>query len=173
MGPGRGISPPSRAARAVSATTRYSCRSPCNARARSWPPSRRTPSATGRRRSARAPVETQLAQGSSVVLEIDWQGARQVRDAMPECSTIFVLPPSRRALEERLRQRATDSDAVIARRLRDAVSDMSHWREFDYVIVNEDFDKAVADLVRIVDGRGEDLKARRPQLQPLLAELLG
>ena len=53
------------------------------------------------------------------------------------------------------------------------MSDMSHWREFDYVIVNEDFDKAVADLVRIVDGRGEDLKARRPQLQPLLAELLG
>jgi len=79
----------------------------------------------------------------------------------------------RSALEERLRHRATDSDAVIARRLRDAVSDMSHWREFDYVIVNEDFDKAVADLVRIVDGRGEDLKARRPQLQPLLAELLG
>ena len=123
--------------------------------------------------TARAPVETQLAQGSSVVLEIDWQGARQVRDAMPECSTIFVLPPSRRALEERLRQRATDSDAVIARRLRDAVSDMTHWHEFDYVIVNEDFEKAVADLVRIVDGRGEDLEAQRPQLQALLAELLG
>ena len=123
--------------------------------------------------TARQPVEAQLAQGNSVVLEIDWQGARQVREALQESSSIFVLPPSRRALEERLRHRATDSDAVIARRLRDAVSDMSHWREFDYVIVNEDFDKAVADLVRIVDGRGEDLKARRPQLQPLLAELLG
>ena len=82
----------------------------------------------------------QLAQGRNVILEIDWQGARLVRKAMPECSSIFILPPSRRALEERLRNRQTDSDEVIARRLRDAVGDMSHWNEFDYVVVNDDFD---------------------------------
>lgn len=122
--------------------------------------------------TGRRPVEAQLAQGHNVVLEIDWQGARQVRKAMPECSTIFILPPSRRALEERLRKRATDSDAVIERRLRDAVGDMSHSREFDYVVVNDDFEQAVGDLMRIVAGRGEALRAGRPQLQPLLADLL-
>jgi guanylate kinase len=121
--------------------------------------------------TARPPVEAQLAQGNNVVLEIDWQGAQQVRKALPECSTIFILPPSRRSLEERLRNRATDSDEVIARRLRDAVGDMSHWREFDYVVVNDDFERAVADLVRIIDGRGEGLRAGRPQLQPLLNAL--
>ena len=105
--------------------------------------------------TARAPVETHLAQGGDIVLEIDWQGARQVRSAMPDCVTIFILPPSREALEKRLRSRATDSPQVIARRLRDAVSDMSHWREFDYVVVNDDFEKAVADLVAIVSAHGE------------------
>jgi guanylate kinase len=105
--------------------------------------------------TAREPVETRLAQGGDIVLEIDWQGARQVRAAMPDCVTIFILPPSREALEKRLRSRATDSEEVIARRLRDAVSDMSHWREFDYVVVNDDFEKAVADLMAIVSAHGE------------------
>jgi guanylate kinase len=143
--------------------------------------------------TARAPVETRLAQGGDIVLEIDWQGARQVRPAMPDCVTIFILPPSREALEKRLRSRATDSPEVIARRLRDAVSDMSHWREFDYVVVNDDFEKAVADLVAIVSAHGERVPADarggggpqrrvlggagrlaggRAELAPLLARLL-
>ena len=122
--------------------------------------------------TGRAPVEQQLAQGRDVILEIDWQGAQQVRRALPECATVFILPPSRRALEERLRNRRTDSDAVIARRLRDAVGDMSHWNEFDYVVVNDDFDRAVTDLGRIVAGDGEDLVATRPALRPLLKDLL-
>lgn len=122
--------------------------------------------------TAREPVEAQLSKGRDVVLEIDWQGAQQVRQALPECQTIFILPPSRRALEERLRNRATDSNEVIERRLRDAVGDMTHWREFDYVVVNDTFEHAVADLVRIVSGDGAALRAERPQLQPLLAELL-
>ncbi|MDB6159038.1 MAG: guanylate kinase [Gammaproteobacteria bacterium] len=122
--------------------------------------------------TGRRPVEAELARGNNVVLEIDWQGAQQVRRALPECVTIFILPPSRRSLEERLRNRRTDSEEVIARRLRDAVGDMSHWNEFDYVVVNDDFDKAVNDLVRIVEGRGEHLKAHRPELQGLLADLL-
>jgi len=122
--------------------------------------------------TGRESVEAQLAQGRDVILEIDWQGARQVRAAMPAASSVFILPPSRRALEERLRNRRTDSDEVIARRLRDAVGDMSHWNEFDYVVVNDDFAKAVADIARIVDGQGDDLRASRPSLMPLLADLL-
>jgi guanylate kinase len=117
-------------------------------------------------------VETEIARGNNVVLEIDWQGAHQVRKTLPECVTIFVLPPSRASLEERLRNRRTDSEEVIARRLRDAVGDMSHWNEFNYVVVNDDFERAVEDLVSIVEGRGEALDAHRPQLQGLLAGLL-
>jgi guanylate kinase len=123
--------------------------------------------------TGRRPVEQTLAEGRNVILEIDWQGARQVRNAMPDCVSIFILPPSRRVLEERLRNRKTDTDEVIARRLRDAVGDMSHWNEFDFVVVNDDFDRAVDDLSRIVDGQGSDLAAARPALKPLLTELVG
>lgn len=123
--------------------------------------------------TGRAPVQEQLAQGRDVILEIDWQGAQQVRRALPECVSIFILPPSRQALESRLRNRQTDSDEVIERRLRDAVGDMSHWKEFDYVVVNDDFHRAVTDLSRIVDGNGSDLVASRATLQPLLKDLVG
>jgi guanylate kinase len=123
--------------------------------------------------TGRRPVEEQLAKGRNVILEIDWQGARLVRAALPECLSVFILPPSRLALEERLRNRKTDSAEVIARRLRDSIGDMSHWKEFDYVVVNDDFERAVTDLGRIVDGRGEDLRASREALKSLLAELLG
>ncbi|HUA88408.1 MAG TPA: guanylate kinase [Steroidobacteraceae bacterium] len=122
--------------------------------------------------TAGAFVMRQLEAGHDVLLEIDWDGARQVRAAMPGCVSIFILPPSRAALAERLAKRATDSAEVIARRLRDAAADMAHYREFDYVVVNDDFAHAVADLRRIVEGGGEDLRPDRPQLQRLLAELL-
>jgi guanylate kinase/non-canonical purine NTP pyrophosphatase (RdgB/HAM1 family) len=122
--------------------------------------------------TAREPVARQLAAGGDVVLEIDWQGARQVRAAMPACESIFVLPPSRTALEQRLRGRATDSAEVIARRLREAAGDMTHWHEFDYVVVNDQFERALEDLVQIVEGRGEALLAGRPALAPLLSQLL-
>jgi guanylate kinase len=122
--------------------------------------------------TGRRPVERELASGNNVILEIDWQGAQQVRRTLPECVTIFVLPPSRASLEERLRNRRTDSEEVIARRLRDAVGDMSHWSEFSYVVVNDDFQRAVGELAGIIEGRGAALEARRPQLAPLLSELL-
>jgi guanylate kinase len=122
--------------------------------------------------TARGFVEEQLRQGYEVILEIDWQGAQQVRRAVPDCVSIFILPPSRRALAERLSRRATDSAETIARRLREAAADMSHYREFDYVIVNDDFAQAVSDLRRIVAGRAADLTSARPALAPLLAELL-
>lgn len=117
--------------------------------------------------------------GFDVVLEIDWQGARQVRAKVPECISIFILPPSRRALAQRLRDRRTDSDEVIARRLSDAVGDMGHFAEFDCVVVNDDFETAVGDLRRIVaaarDGGPETagLSSGRVALRPLLADLLG
>ena len=122
--------------------------------------------------TSRAFVEQQLAAGQDVVLEIDWQGAQQVRRAMPQCVTVFVLPPSRVALAERLARRATDTPEVIARRLADAAGDMSHYREFDYVVVNDDFARAAGDLQRVIDGRAQDLGRDRPQLAPLLKELL-
>ena len=122
--------------------------------------------------TSRAFVESELSQGHDVLLEIDWQGAQQVRRAMPDCVSIFVLPPARQALAERLARRATDTAEVIRRRLKDAAGDMSHYDEFDYVVVNDDFDRAVADLKRIIEGKGEDLKSGRPGLEPLLAELL-
>jgi len=122
--------------------------------------------------TGRAQVEQRLAAGQDVVLEIDWQGARQVRAAMPGCATIFVLPPSRAALERRLEGRGTDSPEVIARRLADAVTDMSHWREFDYVVVNDRFEQAVTELAMILDGNGETLRAGRPGLAAFAAGLL-
>lgn len=122
--------------------------------------------------TGRRPVERELARGNNVVLEIDWQGAQQVRRSLPACVTVFILPPSRTALEQRLRNRQTDSAEVIARRLADAVGDMSHWKEFDYVVVNDDFQRAVEDLACIVDGSGAALKAARAELAPLLGDLL-
>jgi guanylate kinase len=117
-------------------------------------------------------VERQLRAGHDVVLEIDWQGAQQVRRALPQCVSVFILPPSRAALAERLARRATDTAQVIARRLAEAAGDMAHYREFDYVVVNDDFARAVQDLQRIAAGGAADLRSDRPQLAPLLAELL-
>jgi len=122
--------------------------------------------------TGRAQLEAQLAAGRDVLLEIDWQGARQVRAALPSCTTIFILPPSRDALEQRLKGRGTDSPEVIARRLADAVADMSHWREFDYVVVNDRFDQAVTELLAILDGSGEALRADRAGLPAVVAGLL-
>ena len=122
--------------------------------------------------TAREPVERLRAAGQDVLLQTDWQGSRQVRAAQPDCRSIFILPPSRAALEQRLRQRRTDSDAVIARRLRDAEDDMSHYREFDYVIVNDDFASATEQLLAVLHGDGSDYRADRPKLAALTRELL-
>jgi len=104
--------------------------------------------------TSRTRVEGHLDEGFNVILEIDWQGAQQVRAHMPECRSIFILPPSVEELQRRLTGRGTDSTAVIQRRYRDALGDMSHWREFDYAVVNDDLDQATAELTDII--RGED-----------------
>ena len=102
-----------------------------------------------------APCEEALANGEQLLLEIDWQGARQVRARLPEALSIFILPPSRSALEQRLKDRSTDSEAVIRRRLQDAGPGHRRiGREFDYVVVNDRFEQALADLQAIVEDRG-------------------
>ena len=122
---------------------------------------------TGRRE-----VEAALARGEDLLLEIDWQGARQIRERLPEAIDIFILPPSRAALEARLRGRGTDSGEVIARRLRDSVTELSHWGEFRYVIVNDRFEEALADLERIVAGDASEYRRGRPGLGDFAAQLL-
>ena len=122
--------------------------------------------------TGRAQVEALRNAGHDVILEIDWQGARQVRKARPDCQSVFILPPSRSELEARLRNRKTDSEEVIARRLRDSIADMTHYDEFDRVIVNDDFEKAVGELLQILRGK-PGFEARRRDLEPLLKDLLG
>jgi guanylate kinase len=122
--------------------------------------------------TSRAQVETLLAGGHGVVLEIDWQGARQVRAAMPDSVGIFILPPSRGELERRLRGRGTDSEVVIRRRLADAAVDIAHWSEFQFVVVNDDFTVALRALSEVVRGRGDASRADREELAPVVAALL-
>ena len=124
--------------------------------------------------TARQSVEPQLARGKDVLLEIDWQGANQVRAQVPDAVSVFILPPSREALEQRMRARGQDSDEVIRRRLAAAREEMSHYGEFDYVIVNEHFDTAVDEMCAIFIAsrlRREVQEARHARLiEGLLAE---
>jgi guanylate kinase len=117
-------------------------------------------------------VQEALSNGEELLLEIDWQGARQVRARLPEACSIFILPPSRQALEQRLKGRSTDSDEVIQRRLRDAAEDLGHWSEFDYVVINDRFEQAIEDLRAIVENRGSHLVAQRPEVVHLAARLV-
>ena len=122
--------------------------------------------------TSRSQVEQHLSAGSHVILEIDWQGAEQVRESMPDCVTIFILPPSRTELERRLRGRKTDSETVIERRLKDSLGDMSHWGDFDYVIINDDLEEATAELVAVIEGRGEASRTSNPDLARRVQNML-
>ncbi len=104
--------------------------------------------------TSRAVTENLMRQGKSVIFDIDWQGARAIKEKMPEAVSIFILPPSRAALEERLTGRGQDAPEVIARRMGEAVSEMSHYKEFDHLVVNDDFNAALADLKAIIRGEG-------------------
>ena len=117
--------------------------------------------------TGREHVDALLDGGHSVLLEIDWQGAQQVRQRAPDSTSIFILPPNVAELERRLRARATDSEEVIQRRLRDSLADMTHWDEFDHVVVNADFATALAELGAIIGGR-DDL--RRTADEPVRAQ---
>ena len=119
--------------------------------------------------TARQAVEPLLAQGVDVLLEIDWQGARQVREKVPDAVSVFILPPSRAALEQRMRNRGQDSEEVIQRRLAAAREEMSHYGEFDYVIVNDVFDEAVAQMHTIFTAS----RLRREAQDVRHADLIG
>jgi len=117
-------------------------------------------------------IETQLDQGVDVILEIDWQGARQVRERMPGCISVFILPPSRAELEKRLQGRGQDSQAVIDRRMQDAISEMEHYGEYDFIVVNDDFTLALGELRAIVTSQRLARPRQLQALQGLLSELL-
>lgn len=122
--------------------------------------------------TSRVWLEQRMQEGCDMLLEIDWQGAQQIRARLPEAIDVFVLPPSRAALGERLAGRRTDSPEVIARRLRDSVTELSHWPEFRYVIVNDEFERALEDLERIVAGDARGLERARPGLATFASSLL-
>jgi guanylate kinase len=123
--------------------------------------------------TARQSVEPQLAAGKDVLLEIDWQGARQVRDKIPDAVSVFILPPSTDALEMRMRNRGQDSEVVIAQRLAAAKEEMSHAPEFDYWIVNEHFDTAANELRSIFLAHRLRREAQATRQASLLERLLG
>jgi guanylate kinase len=114
----------------------------------------------------------QLEAGIDVILEIDWQGAQQVRRLMPDTVGIFILPPSTQTLEKRLRHRGKDSDEVIAKRLRCAVDEISHYVEFDYLVVNDDFSTALTNLQTIVRSQRLRQVVQAAKLTTLLTGLL-
>ena len=117
-------------------------------------------------------VETQLAQGKDVILEIDWQGAQQIRRLMPDCLSIFILPPSRDVLEQRLKGRGTDSDEVIGLRMSEAASEMSHYPEYDYLVINDNFDTALKELHGIFLSQRMKIDRQKDHYHDLLVSLL-
>jgi guanylate kinase len=122
--------------------------------------------------TSRGVVEQQLSSGRDVLLEIDWQGAQQIRSVFPSAISLFILPPSRDALLERLRRRGQDNDDAIKKRSKEAVVEMSHHPEYDYLIVNDRFDDAVADLVAIIRAERLKLPRQAKRHARLLADLL-
>lgn len=117
-------------------------------------------------------VDEQLAAGNDVILEIDWQGARQVAKLVPDAVSIFILPPSQQTLRERLSNRGQDSDEIINRRMRDAVAEMSHYNEYHYIIVNDVFDDALVELKEVIDAARLRQAVQSKKLASLLADLL-
>ena len=122
--------------------------------------------------TARSSVEAQLASGQDVILEIDWQGARQVRQQMPDNISIFILPPSRDALQQRLTDRGQDSDETVKRRMRDAISETSHYDEYDYLVVNDDFDTALQELGIIFRSLRLRIEPQSCQYATMITDLL-
>lgn len=118
-------------------------------------------------------LQQTLDEGHDLILEIDWQGAEQVRKLMPQARSIFILPPSQQALRQRLTNRGQDSDEIIESRMREAVSEMSHYVDYDYLIINDDFSHALEDLKAIFRTNQLQQKRQQQRFGKLLAELLG
>jgi guanylate kinase len=123
--------------------------------------------------TVRDAVAQQLTAGFDVILDIDWQGARQVRNSFTSSCSIFIVPPSLDALRQRLIERAQDSDSVIRRRMRDAQTEISHWDEFDYLIINDEFEQALSELHSIIRSGKLRRSYDEREYVEILAELLG
>lgn len=117
-------------------------------------------------------VYKQLEKNLKVILEIDWQGAAQVRKNIDDTISIFILPPSKAELESRLRNRRQDSDEIIARRMRDAESEISHYDEFDHVILNDSFDTALQQLTALISNPADFQSISKEKLLPITSELI-
>ncbi|MEM6052822.1 guanylate kinase [Erwinia sp. P7711] len=122
--------------------------------------------------TSRKAIEQVLSTGVDVFLDIDWQGAQQIRQKMPHARSIFVLPPSKDELDRRLRGRGQDSEEVIARRMAQAVAEMSHFAEYDYLIVNDDFDLALSDLKTIIRAERLRMGRQKSRHDALISKLL-
>tara|TARA_R100000541_G_scaffold2163_11_gene7828 strand:+ start:32753 stop:33373 length:621 start_codon:yes stop_codon:yes gene_type:complete len=117
-------------------------------------------------------LEQTLSEGFDLILEIDWQGAQQVRRLMPQAKSIFILPPTQEALRQRLTNRGQDSDDVIEKRMREAVSEMTHYVEYDYLVINDDFAHALIDLQAIFRANQLLQTAQQQRFEALLGQLL-
>lgn len=122
--------------------------------------------------TSRETIEQVLASGVDVFLDIDWQGAQQIREKMPHARSIFILPPSKIELDRRLRGRGQDSEDVIAKRMAQAVAEMSHYAEYDYLIVNDDFDTALGDLKTIIRAERLRMSRQKQRHDALISKLL-
>ena len=122
--------------------------------------------------TSREAIEQVLATGVDVFLDIDWQGAQQIRQKMPHARSIFILPPSKIELDRRLRGRGQDSEEVIAKRMAQAVAEMSHYAEYDYLIVNDDFDTALTDLKTIIRAERLRMSRQKQRHDALISKLL-
>jgi guanylate kinase len=123
--------------------------------------------------TSRQHIQEQLLKGKDVILEIDWQGARQIRQLMADCRSVYIVPPSTEALRERLTSRGKDDEETITRRMQEAISEMSHYVEFDYLIINDDFDEARDNLTAIIRGNRMLHEHQQQKHADLLARLLG
>ena len=122
--------------------------------------------------TSRQHIQEQLLKGKDVILEIDWQGARQIRQLVTDCKSIYILPPSVAELRERLTSRGKDDEKIIEQRMREAVNEMSHYAEFEYLLINDDFDEALDSLASIIKGERMLFEHQQQKHADLLAELL-
>jgi guanylate kinase len=122
--------------------------------------------------TSKSSIANQREQGIDVILEIDWQGARQIKQQLPESLSIFILPPSKQELESRLQGRGQDDEAIIKGRMDAAISEMSHYNEYDYVVINDDFEQAVFEIKAIIVAERQKLAIQSKKHAQLLCNLL-
>jgi len=122
--------------------------------------------------TSKSSIDDQLAKGIDVILEIDWQGARQIKKQLPDSLSVFILPPSKSELENRLQGRGQDDEAIIKGRMDAAISEMSHYNEYDYLVINDDFSVAVAEIKSIIQAERQKISIQSKKHAQLLSNLL-